>query len=102
MKKVISKIDKRTYFKTEAKFSASTDYDLFTFSEGEIYFVRKADSSDNVDPDEFVIVKGTFNHAGDALRHNLDKNAINSYNGTYSFGIPVRKEIAKSILTYID
>ena len=102
MKNVISKLDKKTYFKTEAKFSGSSGYDLFSFSKGEIYWVRKVDSSDNVDSSEFVIVKGTFDHFGDALSHNLNRNSINRYNGTYSFGIPVKKEIAKLILSYID
>lgn len=102
MKKVISKRDKKTYFKTVAKFEANTDYEFFAFSTGEIYWVRKADSSDNVDPNEYVIIKGTFNNSADALNHLLDKNSINRYTGTYSLGIPVKKEIAKLVLSYVD
>lgn len=101
METAISKLDHKKYFKTYARFAASAD-DRYSFIEGENYWVRNVDEHDNVEADKYCIVKGTFNCAYDALAHALDRNAINRYNGTYSFKVIVPKVCAKLALEYCD
>ncbi len=101
MKKVISRFDKKEWYKTISKFNTSANHKFFNFCEGEVYFVRKVDVYDKVDSDEYVIVKGDFDNPAHALAHSMDRNSINHYNGTYS-KIPVKKSLCKEILEYVD
>ena len=101
MKTTISKRDGKKYFKTIAKFSSSADA-RNAFIEGNNYWVRKADESDNIDVDTYCIIKGTFNNASDSMKYALNRNAINKYEGTYYFKLIVPKNVASLVLNYCD
>mgnify|MGYP000785280113 CR=1 FL=1 len=101
MKTVVSKLDKKKYYKTIAGFTTKAD-DRNSFIKGENYWVRNVDASDNVDSEKYCVIKGTFNCESDALAHALYSNAINRYNGTYHFRLIVLKSVAKESLKYCD
>ena len=104
MKKVISRKNGKTYYKTIANFSASAN-NRYAFYKGEIYWVRKAEKSDNNDTEKYVIVKGTFfsdSDNWDVMKSNDPITLHNGYNGTYVMDMRVKKSIVKNVLTYID
>ena len=104
MKKAVSKRNNKTYFKTVANFVANGNRN-FVFIENGIYWVRKAEETDNVDPEKFVIVKGTFFSHTDNWKVESSTDPVtlaNGYNGTYVMDTPIEKETAKLVLSYTD
>ena len=104
MKKVVSKRNGKTYYKTVANFRASAN-NKYAFYNGETYWVRKADEFDQVDPEEFVMVKGTFFcdlHYWELMFSHDPVSLANGYNGTYVFDFPVKKSTVRNVLSYVD